>query len=115
MNETELRKAICRLASSRRTRVVPRSKEMPCDWRPTQITNPVTNTPYTEEGAWALIVERVEAGEPIEAIRLEQPPDKIGYVMNFKIAEGRPNLYVKVQLSSSSIVGRSFHPSERKN
>ena len=42
-------------------------------------------------------------------------PCATGYVMKIDIEPGRPQLYVKLQLGSGQIIGRSFHYSDRSN
>ena len=37
-----------------------------------------------------------------------------GYVMKIDLNPGRPLLYVKLELGSGEVIGRSFHESERK-
>jgi len=56
-------------------------------------------------------VELIEAGHPIKTIILDKPPGKIGYVLITEGAPGRPDIYIKLQIGSGRVYGRSFHPS----
>jgi hypothetical protein len=86
---------------------------MPCDWRPTEITNPLSGICFTDITAWGRIAELAETGYPIEEIQLEQPKGEIGYVISVRLDEKQPELYIKVQLKRGRIFGRSFHYSTK--
>ena len=88
----------------------------PIDWRPGQVPNPEgLLLPYFDDrSAWELIASRLESGHDVQTITLEQPPGKTGYVMEIDLNPGRPLLYVKLELGSGIVIGRSFHESERK-
>ena len=68
---------------------------------------------FTEAAAWELIADMLERGHNVEEIELRKPPGAKGYVMKIELAPDSPMLYVKLQLRSGQIVGRSFHYSER--
>lgn len=68
---------------------------------------------FTEVGAWEFIAELLEAGHPIQEIDLEIPAGKKAYVLLASGGEKRPEIYIKVQLGSGQVIGRSFHYSER--
>ena len=93
------------------------STERPTDWRPGQVRNPdgVLDTFFTDAAAWEFIAERLDDGHPIETVELRKPQGAMGYVMKIDIESGRPQLYIKLQLGSGKIIGRSFHYSERKD
>jgi len=83
----------------------------PRDWKPTQVVDPRTGKPFTPVGAWEFVVELLESGIEIETKVLDPPEEgKLAYVIHAPL--GRRNLYVKLQLGSGSIIGRSFHYSE---
>lgn len=86
---------------------------MPCDWRPTEITNPLSGICFTDITAWGRIAELAEMGHPIEEMQLEQPKGEIGYVISVRLDEKQPALYIKVQLKRGRIFGRSFHYSTK--
>ena len=91
------------------------TRERPSDWRPGQVRNPngILDDHFTDSTAWELIAERLEAGEHVEVIDLRQPRGARGYVMRIDLGPELPKLYVKLQLGSGRIFGRSFHDSER--
>ena len=93
------------------------STERPTDWRPGQVRNPdgVLDSHFRDATAWELIVAPLEDGHPIETVELHKPRGATGYVMKIDFELGRPLLYVKLQLGSGRIIGRSFHCSERKD
>lgn len=67
---------------------------------------------FTEPGAWEFIAEQLEAGRPMLEIKLDTPAGKTGYVVMASGGEKRPDIYVKLQLGSGKVIGRSFHYSE---
>ena len=91
------------------------STDRPTDWRPGQVRNPhgLLDTHFTDEAAWELIASRLEDDHPVEVMELRKPAGATGYVMKVEIEPGQPRLYVKLQLGSGKIIGRSFHYSER--
>ncbi len=105
----EERKQIALLARRKESRIVPRSPDMPCDWRPTTVTNPAANIPFTDISAWHYIADLVESGHPIETITLDKPPGETGFVMLVEMEAESPRLYIKLQLKRGRIFGRSFH------
>ena len=93
------------------------STDRPTDWRPGQVRNPngILDTHFTDAAAWEFIASRLEDGHPVEIVELRKPAGATGYVMKIDIEPGRPQLYVKLQLGSGKIIGRSFHYSDRSN
>ena len=91
--------------------------ERPTDWRPQQVRNPhgELDTHFTDTTAWELIATRLENGHPIEKVQLHKPRGAIGYVMKIDLEPNRPQLYIKLQLGSGKIIGRSFHYSEYRH
>lgn len=91
------------------------SRQLPTDWRPGQVRNPdgVLDTHFTDATAWELIAARIEDGHLIETVDLHKPQGAKGYVMLIDIEADRPQLYVKLQLGSGKVIGRSFHYSDR--
>ena len=92
---------------------LPKFREMPYDWRPEQVINPADGQPFTRRGAWHFIQERLEAGCTIEGVILDIPPGKAAYAIVLDVGKDNPDLYVKVQLGSGFVIGRSFHYSTR--
>ena len=108
----ELRSVRCqlaKLAASRRTRQAEWSEARPIDWRPTQIQHPDGDGFFTRNGAWDFLVERLDAGEPIQEISLRDPPGRKAYVMKIRVSPTLPYLYVKLELGAGVVLGRSFH------
>lgn len=50
----------------------------------------------------------------VEEVALRKPAGKTGYVMNIQLEAGSPPLYVKLELGSGTIFGRSFHYSKHR-
>jgi hypothetical protein len=89
----------------------------PRDWRSGSVVNPrdADLQVVTEVGAWEFIAELLEAGHPIQEIDLESPTGKKGYVLVASGGEKRPEIYIKLQLGTGQVIGRSFHYSERSD
>lgn len=110
-NFTDIRRQLASLAASRKTRVVPKSADMPCRWFPGTVLDLEGNQSFTEAGAWEFVIACLEAGNPLKPVPLRKPPGRTGYVMN--IADARGNIiYIKLQLGSGRVYGRSFHYSQ---
>lgn len=105
------------LLLQRGKRTLPKFRDMPTDWRAQQVINPndPDQLPFTPNGAWHFIEEQLEQGRPIEAIRLDVPPGKTGYVMLVPVGPNTPDIYIKLQLGSGQVIGRSFHYSTRSS
>ena len=86
----------------------------PIDWRPRDVRNPdgLLDTHFTLATAWELIADRLERGQEVTVIELNQPKGRKGYVMSIDMGPDVPSLYVKLELGSGKIIGRSFHYSE---
>ena len=108
---SEIRKQLVALIKQRK-RGYPWSKENPSDWRPAQITHPSSGMPFTFNGAWQFIEEKLEEGHPLEEVALNHPQGKKGYVMKIDLGTNQRMLYVKLQFGSMEVIGRSFHYSE---
>jgi hypothetical protein len=92
---------------------LPYFKDMPTDWRPTQVENPDGDgLPFTPKTVWHFIYDKLAEGHPIERVELDNPAGKIGYVMKIASGNDKPQIYVKLQLGSGCVLGRSFHYSE---
>ena len=108
---SQIRKQLVALLKQRK-RVRAWLKERPNDWRPTQVTHPLSGMPFTPNGAWQFIEEKLEEGQPLEEITLDIPQGKKAYVMKINLGTNQQMLYVKLQLGSMEVIGRSFHYSE---
>jgi hypothetical protein len=81
----------------------------PRDWRPNQVMHPATGQPFTERGAWEFVAETLEAGHVFELLILENPRGAKAYVLIIAGGTNAPPIYVKLQLGSGCVIGRSFH------
>jgi hypothetical protein len=104
-----IRRELARLAGSKRTRRAEWSSEAPAVWWPNRVLHPCSGTYFTDAGAWEFIVELIEAGHPITQVTLSHPPGKVGYVLIVRNNKGDRDIYIKLQLGSGCIYGRSFH------
>ena len=102
--------ALSRLARNPATRVVAQPREEPIDWRPTEVTDPNTGTPFTDASAWEFIADQLIAEEDVNTVELRKPPGKAGYTMNIPTNCGM--IYFKVRMGIGRIIGRSFHYSK---
>lgn len=103
-----IRRELIRLCHSARTRRSDFSPTMPTHWAPQDVLNPATGEAFTPVGAWEFIVSLLEAGHEIEVIELDKPKGKKGYVMKVQ-GVGVEKIYIKLQLLSGIVMGRSFH------
>jgi hypothetical protein len=110
-NLASVRHQLTVLCKRKRARVVSFSPTRPCDWRPHSVLDPATKRPFTSAGAWDFIAEKLELGHPIDEVELDHPPGRRGYVLVITLLDGR-DLYVKLELLSGCVSGRSFHYSE---
>ncbi len=111
----EVRRQLALLSQRPAARVVPHfTAAMPTDWRPQQVRNleGVLDAYFTDAAAWELIADRLEAGHPVETVTLSKPRGKTGYVMKIALEGDDRPVYVKLQLGSGKVIGRSFHYSE---
>ena len=103
------------LGSRRRTRTSVFTRQRPTDWRPSQVLDPHGDGQcFTDDGAWRYICDQLEEGHEFREVILNKPPGKSAYVMIFVLADDQPPLYVKLELGSGKVLGRSFHYSEER-
>ena len=105
-----IRRDLARLCRSRKTRTAEFSRHQPTQWQPFKTIHPETKETFTEDGAWQFVADLLEAGAPLREVTLEKPPGKTGYVMKIPVKGWRP-IYIKLQLGSGQVFGRSFHHS----
>ena len=119
--DDDTRRLLALLARSPRTRRVGRPPKRPSRWSPFTVPNPESafDLHFTHASAWQLIADRLEQGEHVEIIEMDRPVGVTGYVMKLQLEEGSHELYVKLELTGSKVIGRSFHlahdPSQRAN
>lgn len=104
----DIRKELIKLSSARGTRSSKFRPTLPTDWAPQHVLNPETNQPFTPDGAWDFIVKKLSQGHEIDTVTLDVPIGKIGYVLKIDGAHNE-KIYVKLQIGSGKVVGRSFH------
>jgi hypothetical protein len=105
---------IARLCRDPCLRIVGAWPQHPSRWHPYQVIDPRSGTMFTEESAWCLVAELIEALHALRIEQLRQPPGLDSYVLIKDLQKDKPNLYVKITLSKSGkrIIGRSFHYSD---
>ena len=106
------RSLLVQRARSRKSRTKEFLPERPVVWKPWEVRNPngILDSWFTDMTAWGFIADRIEDGETVEVVPLCKPKGAKGYVM--KIELGSQVVYVKLQLTASKVVGRSFHLSK---
>jgi len=108
-----IRREAALLARRKKARSTPFTPEAPCEWRPQTVTNPADGNPFTPDGAWEFVAQQLEdENQTVHWVELRKPPGKKALVMI--VAQSGGNVYIKVQLGSGTITGRSFHYSSRK-
>lgn len=98
-------------ASSRKTRLSTFSPRAPTKWHPTSLLHPDTGDPFTEDNCWSFVASAIASGAPVEVMELKRPAGKRGFVMKLP-GHGTTTIYVKLQLLSDKVLGRSFHESQ---
>ena len=102
------------LARRKHARVTEFSRDCPTNWRPGEVRDPkgMLASHFTDAAAWELIASTLESDHEVETVELAKPPGATGYVMMIDLEPGHDPLYIKLQLGSGKIIGRSFHYSE---
>ncbi len=110
---TSIRHEAAILARRKRARSSDFTLDAPCDWRPETVTNPEDQNPFTPDGAWNFIADRLEdESQIVECVVLRKPAGKKGYEMLIP-QQGQRDICVKFALGAGKILGRSFHYSTR--
>ena len=110
----EIRHQLATLARRSEARTTKFTRSRPTEWRPSKVRNPngLIAPTFTDGDAWDLIASRLEHGHHVEVVELRQPPRATGYVMMINLGADEPSVYVKLELGSGKIFGRSFHYSD---
>lgn len=103
-----IRQELIRLCSESRSRKSIFSREAPTHWAPWQLVDPSTSEAFTVDGAWEFVHRQLNEGCGLAVVDLEKPPGKRGYWFHCYDAKGT-RIYVKLQLGSGVVIGRSFH------
>lgn len=109
----DIRRQLARLAESRKTRTSVFSATRPTHWEPTNVPHPQTGVAFTPDGAWEFVRQLIVGGAEIETIDLDNPPGRTGYVIK-TAGWGNEKIYIKLELGSGKVLGRSFHPSKHE-
>ena len=109
-----IRRKLVFLARQPRRRETRFERERPTRWNPQQVRNPEGGLPFSDPGAWDLIASKIESGHQVEIVELQKPKGATGYVMLIELEPEMPLLYVKLELKSDRIFGRSFHYSTQR-
>lgn len=104
------RQELVRRARSRRTRRARFTPGSPTKWHPTSCGDPRCGDPFTVDNCWEFVADAIESGAAVEVIQLRKPHGKRGFVVMLDGIDGT-KIYVKLQLSSDVVLGRSFHAS----
>ncbi|MCY4554908.1 MAG: hypothetical protein OXF79_00665 [Chloroflexi bacterium] len=109
--DDDTRRLLVRLARTPRARRLGKPPKRPSRWNPFTVPNPETafGIHFTHASAWQFIADRLEQGEHVETIEMGRPVGATGYVMKLQLKEGSHRLYVKLELTGSKVIGRSFH------
>lgn len=104
------RAELVRRAGSRRTRRIGFTPARPVKWHPTTLIHPAWGEPFTTDNCWSFIAAAIADGAPVEEIVLRHPPGKRAFVLKLPGAGGL-TIYIKLELLSDVVLGRSFHES----
>ena len=88
------------------------SPSRPTDWRPNDVQHPIFGDYFSLNECWNFIENKLSEGHPIEIVSLEKPPGKRGYVMKVEATPRGRIIYIKLEIGTGGLVGRSFHYSE---
>lgn len=103
------REELVRLSSSRKTRTTVFTSKTPCEWRPHTVVDPRHAMYFTDAGAWDFVVDLITDGHELKPITLRAPPGAIAYEILTAGVAGAPKIYIKIQIMSNMVYGRSFH------
>jgi hypothetical protein len=109
----DIRRQAAILARRKRAREVKFTAESPCDWRPQDVINPEDGTPFTRDGAWNFLADRLEdSQQTVQWVELTHPPGKKACVLLVPL--GEKVVYIKFQLGAGKVRARSFHYSTQE-
>ncbi len=81
----------------------------PRHWNAGCMSSTVTGMKFTDNEAWHFIADRIEEGHEIEVIDMDDKPGTYGFVLHVDVEGQDRQLYIKIQLGSGVVTGRSFH------
>lgn len=93
------------------------TRDAPTRWHPTQLRDPrcTKGSCFTHESVWGFIADCMDDGVEIWEVPLKKPPGKKGYYFEIAGVDAGVLIYVKLQLGSDNVIGRSFHVSNPDN
>ncbi len=68
-----------------------------------------SNEYFTDDAAWEYVADQLEEGVAVRVTILDKPAGKKGYVMHLRSQVENKTIYVKLQMLSDKVAGRSFH------
>lgn len=113
MVSDDVRNELYRLARSGKSRTNRFDERRPTHWAPYEVRNPASGDTFTADSAWEFVADLIDGGIEITTITLDNPPGKTGYVILVD-GFGGDRIYIKLQIGSGIIIGRSFHASNDK-
>ncbi len=99
---------MARLCQSRKTRREAFTTKQPTEWKPSDAIDAATQQPCTLDGSWRMVEAYLLGTGAIKAVLLKRPPGRTGYWFHMYDHDGN-RIYVKLQMGSGLIFGRSFH------
>lgn len=102
-----IREELVRLCSSSRTRNSVFSPKAPTHWNASDARD-ADGQPLTVNSAWDAVYAGLLSGCILTAVALDKPPGKTGYAFHLTDGAGQ-RIYVKLQIGSGVVLGRSFH------
>ncbi|MEX0740575.1 MAG: hypothetical protein WD071_14650 [Pseudohongiella sp.] len=110
----EQRQKLADLAEHKATRTNAFSRELPCDWNPYAIENPITGIPFTDESAWSLIAKLLRSDHKVNVVELKKPPGLEALELLYDVGPSVSFVYIKVHMGAKGkVIGRSFHYSTK--
>lgn len=108
-----IRNQAIKLAGRKSARNSVWTNERPTKWQPNYVIDPRIGQPFTSVGAWEFLVDCLVDGDELHEVTLEHPPGKIAYCLIRPTPHG--DIYIKFELGSGTILGRSFHYSRPRS
>ena len=104
-----IRSQLATLASRKKARTTAWTRDRPTHWSPSKYIDPRTGCPFTRDGAWDFVVEKLtDETIVLEEIELTTQKGKKGYVVHVDTEHAQ--LYIKLQFGNGGkIIGLSFH------
>ena len=109
--ERSIQTQLFKLVRSRKSRTTLWTVDSPTDWRPTSVHNPQGDFDehFTDASAWELIASELKNECKVYSVALERQSGKFAYLLEIDLGGDEPPVYVKIQLGSGMVIGRSFH------